>query len=88
MIGMPEKKRSGRLKNTIVYRYAWKLLGSFQFFAWDWNPPREYVIEPTALEHGTARAIGSVAYCSSGFQSVACFRLRKIEICPNYWNLV
>jgi hypothetical protein len=41
---------------------------------------REYVIEPTALERGMARAIGSVAYYSNGFQSVACFRLRKIEI--------
>jgi hypothetical protein len=40
------------------------------------------VIEP--LERGTARAVGSVAYCSNGFQSVACFRLRKIEIRPWY----
>jgi hypothetical protein len=38
------------------------------------------VIEPTALERGTTRAIGSVAYCSNGFQSVAYFRLRKIEM--------
>jgi hypothetical protein len=44
------------------------------------DPPREYVIKPTTLERKTARAIGSVTYCSNGFQSVACFRLRKIEI--------
>jgi hypothetical protein len=43
---------------------------------------REYVIEPMALKRGTARAIGPVAYCSDGFQSVAHFRLRKIEIHP------
>ena len=39
------------------------------------------MIEPTALKRGTTR-VGLVAYCSNGFQSVACFRLRKIEIRP------
>ena len=37
-----------------------------------------------APERGTTRAIGSVTYCFNGFQSVACFRLRKIEIRPCY----
>jgi hypothetical protein len=59
-----------------------KSKGAFQFFAWDWNPTQEYVIEPMALERGTTRAIGSVAYCSDGFQSVAYFRLRKSEMHP------
>ena len=34
------------------------------------------------LGHETTRAIGSVAYCFNGFQSVVHFRLRKIEIHP------
>jgi hypothetical protein len=42
--------------------------------------PREYVIEPMALERGATRSVGSVAYCSSRFQSFAHLRLRKIEI--------
>jgi hypothetical protein len=37
------------------------------------------MIGPTALEPGTTRAIGPAAYCSNGFQSVACFRFADKE---------
>jgi len=40
------------------------------------------------LECGTARAVGSVAFCSNGFQSVAHFRLQKIEIHPNAYHKI
>ena len=46
----------------------------------DRNPFEQYFIEDTVLEYIAARAIGPVAYCFNGFQSVVHFRLRKIEI--------